>query len=151
MTLVSLWLTTFAVCVVGAFIPIVNTEVYLFSVSALSPAEFIVPLVIAATVGQMVGKVVMFYGGRGIGKLRSARVRLHVSSMRRRLKSRPHVARFVLFTSATLGLPPLYVVSIACGTVGMGIASFVVIGSVGRLVHFAVVAMLPQYAKFLLS
>lgn len=151
MTLVTLWLTTFAVCVVGSFIPLINTEVYLLSVSALSPAEFMGPLVVAATVGQMAGKVAMFYGGRGIGRMRSARVRLHVSRMRRRLQRRPNVARFTLFSSATLGLPPLYVVSIACGTIGMGILSFVLIGSVGRLIHFAIVAMLPQYAKLLLS
>jgi hypothetical protein len=33
----------------------------------------------------------------------------------------------------------------------MGLVSFIVIGSIGRLIHFAVVALLPQYAKLLLS
>ena len=40
--------------------------------------------------------------------------------------------------------------SIACGTIGMSVLSFFVIGSVGRLIHFAVVALIPQYAKLLL-
>jgi membrane protein YqaA with SNARE-associated domain len=41
--------------------------------------------------------------------------------------------------------------SVACGAIGMGIVPFVVIGTVGRLLHFAVVAILPQYAKTLLG
>lgn len=151
MTLLALWLTTFAVCVVGSIVPLINTEIYLISVSALSPPEFVVPLVIAATVGQMSGKVAMFYAGRGILNLKSERVRSRVHAVRDRMNSRPKLAKFTLFSSATLGLPPLYVVSIACGTVGMGLLSFLVIGSIGRLIHFAVVAYLPQYAKLFIG
>jgi len=65
MTLLTLWATTFAVCVVGAIIPVVNTEIYLIAVSAMAPPEYVMPLVIAATIGQMVGKVAMYYAGRG--------------------------------------------------------------------------------------
>jgi membrane protein YqaA with SNARE-associated domain len=151
MTLVTLWITTFAVCVVGSIIPLVNTEIYLISVSALSPREFVLPLVVAATAGQMVGKVGMFYAGRGIVGMGSRKVRVRARALRARLRSRPHLAKVTLFSSATLGLPPLYVVSIACGTIGMGILSFVVIGAAGRLIHFAVVALLPQYARFLIG
>lgn len=151
MTLVTLWFTTLAVCVVGAIVPFVNTEIYLLSVSALSPAAFIPPLVIAAAFGQMLGKVVMFYGGRGVPRIRSVRVQRGVASLRTRLEASPRAARLILFSSATLGVPPLYVMAIACGTVGMGLAQFFVIGSVGRLIHFAVVAYIPQVARGLLN
>jgi membrane protein YqaA with SNARE-associated domain len=151
MSLLTLWLTTFAVCVVGSFIPLVNTEVYLISVSAFAPVEFVIPLVIAATGGQMAGKVVMFYAGRGILRLKSERVRTRVLALREKLSHRPTLAKATLFSSATLGLPPLYVVSIACGAIGMGVGSFFVLGTVGRLIHFGVVAMLPQYAKLVLN
>lgn len=147
MTLATLWLTTFGVCAVGAIIPLVNTELYVISVSALSPAEFVAPLVTAATAGQMTGKIAMFMTGRGIGRLRSEKIRMRVNALRSRLDRRPWLARATLFSSATLGLPPLYVMSVACGTLGMGLASFLLIGSLGRLIHFALVAMLPQFAK----
>ena len=52
---------------------------------------------------------------------------------------------------ATVGLPPLYVMAVVCGTIRMNVVSFFVIGSVGRLIHFAAVAVLPQYAKSWLS
>ncbi len=149
MTLLTLWLTTFGVCVVGAFIPFVNTEIYLLSVSALSPREFVAPLVVAATIGQMTGKIGMFIAGRGILKLRNEKVKGKVLSMRARLDERPWVAKATLFSSATFGLPPLYIMSIVCGTIGMGLVSFIVIGSLGRLIHFAVVALLPRYAAML--
>lgn len=151
MTLTTLCLTTFAVCMVGAIIPLVNTEIYLLSVSALSPIEFIAPLVLAATLGQMTGKVGMYFAGRGVLKLPNEKFRDRVLSLRERLEQRPWVAKATLFSSATFGLPPLYIMSIVCGTLGMGLLSFVAIGTVGRLIHFAVVALFPQYAKFLLG
>lgn len=151
MTLLSLWITTFGVCVAGAIIPFINTEIYLLSVSALSPRGFVWPLVTAATLGQMVGKVAMFYAGRGVLRIRHARVRRAVESLRGRLESRPLLAKGVLLSSATVGLPPLYVMAVACGTIGMGVVSFFLIGSVGRLIHFAVVALIPQYARLLLD
>jgi membrane protein YqaA with SNARE-associated domain len=144
-------LTTFGVCLAGAFIPIVNTEIYLLSVSAVSPAEFVIPLVVAATVGQMAGKVVMFYAGRGMLKIPNGKFQDRVLKMREQLEKRPWVAKATLFSSATTGLPPLYVMALVSGTVGMGIFSFITIGTVGRLIHFAVVAVFPQWAKILLG
>ena len=151
MTLLALWLGTFGVCVVGAVVPFVNTEIYLLSVSALSPRAFVAPLVVAATVGQMTGKVAMFYAGRGVLRIRGERLRGGLAALRARLEARPTAAKLVLFGSATVGVPPLYLMTVACGAVGMGIVPFVVIGTVGRLIHFTVVALLPQYAKWLLG
>ena len=151
MTLLALWLGTFAFCVAGAIVPFLNTEVYLLGVSALSPRAFVLPLVVAATAGQMTGKVAMFYAGRGVLRMRGERLKRGLTALRARLERRPRAAKLVLFSSATVGIPPLYVMSVACGAIGMGIVPFVVIGSVGRLIHFAVVALLPQYAKTLLG
>ena len=151
MSLLALWITTLAFCVAGAIIPFLNTELYLLTVSALAPEGFIFPLVVAATLGQMIGKVAMFYGGRGVGRVRSERVRRGVVKLRERLGGRPWLTKLVLFSSATVGLPPLYLMAVACGTLGMGVVSFFLIGTAGRLIHFAVVALLPQYARLLLG
>lgn len=149
MTLLIVCATTFAVCVAGAIIPIINTEIYLLSAAALSPPSYFAPLVIAATLGQMTGKVAMFYGGRGVLHIKHERVRKGVARLRAMLEHRPWTSRAVLFSSATIGLPPLYVMSVACGTIGMGVVTFFTIGTVGRLIHFAAVALLPQYIRTL--
>ncbi len=57
MTHLTLWLTALADCLAGSLIPVLNTEVDLISVSAMSPPSFIGTLVVAATLGQMLGKV----------------------------------------------------------------------------------------------
>lgn len=147
MTLLLLCATTFAVCVAGAIVPFINTEIYLLSAVALSPPAYVVPLVVVATLGQMTGKVVMFYGGAGVRRVRSRRVRRGARRLRKSLEHRPWMARGVLFSSATLGLPPLYVVSVVCGTIGMHVATFFLIGTAGRLIHFAAVALVPRYAR----
>jgi membrane protein YqaA with SNARE-associated domain len=147
MTLLVLWITTFAWCIAGAVIPFLNTEIYLISVAALSPPAFVAPLVVAATLGQMCGKLFMYYGGRGVVRIRNERVQRAVAALQERLEPRPLLSRAVLFSSATVGLPPLYVMSVLCGTIRMGVVSFFVIGSVGRLLHFAAVAALPQLAR----
>jgi membrane protein YqaA with SNARE-associated domain len=151
MTLLTLWITTFAVCVAGAVIPFINTEIYLVSVSALSPPAFVMPLVAAATAGQMVGKVAMYYAGRGVLRVRNERVKRAVTRLHDRLVDRPRLALALLFSSATVGVPPLYAMAVACGMARMGVVSFAVVGTVGRLIHFAAVALLPQYFKGLLA
>lgn len=151
MTLIIVCATTFAVCVAGAIIPIINTEIYLLSAVALSPPSYVAPLVVMATLGQMTGKVVMFYGGRGVLRIKHDRVRNAVAQTRAKLEHRPWLSRAVLFSSATFGLPPLYVMSVACGTIGMSIVTFFLIGTVGRLIHFTVVALIPGFGKELLG
>lgn len=147
MSLLAAFATTFAVCIAGSIVPLINTEIYLVSAVALSPPAYVVPLVIAASVGQMVGKVVMYYAGRGVLKLPSERVRTRMVAMQARIQARPRAGAAVLLTSATVGLPPLYVVAIACGAARMNLVSFIVLGTVGRLIHFAAVAAIPQLVK----
>lgn len=150
MSLLAAWLTTFAVCVAGSIIPLINTEIYLVSAVALSPSSYAAPLVVAAALGQMVGKVAIYYAGVGVLRLPFERVRTRMVAMQARMQARPRAGAAVLFASATVGLPPLYVVAIACGAVRMNLAAFVVIGTVGRLIHFAAVAALPELAKHFL-
>jgi membrane protein YqaA with SNARE-associated domain len=45
-----------------------------------------------------------------------------------------------VFTSAAVGLPPFYGVSLAAGALGMRTRSFVLSGAAGRLVRFGVLA-----------
>ena len=63
MSLLAVWLTTLAVAVASAVIPVINIEIYLLGAAALAPASMAVPLVLAATIGQMAGKVVMYHAG----------------------------------------------------------------------------------------
>ncbi len=144
MTLLAVWFTTFAVCVLGSLVPFVNTEIYLLSAVALSPKSYVLPLVIAATAGQTVGKIAMYFVGRGVLKLPAGRVQRGLEATQARLEARPLWGKLVFFCSSLVGVPPLYVMAIAAGAVRMNFAFFLVACAVGRFLHFAVVALVPD-------
>ena len=143
-TLLVVWLTTFAVSVLGSLVPFVNIEIYLLSAVALSPREFVMPLVIAATAGQTVGKIAMYFVGLGVLKLPAGRVQRGLEAATARLEARPMWGKLVFFCSSLVGFPPLYVMTLAAGAVRMNFAFFVVACAVGRFFHFAVVALVPD-------
>ena len=144
MTLIAVWLTTFAVCVLGSLVPFVNTEIYLLSAVALSPRSFALPLVIAAAAGQTVGKIIMYYVGRGVLRLPAGRVQRGLESTQARMEARPMMGKLLFFCSALVGFPPLYVMSLAAGAVRMNLVFYIVACAVGRFLHFAVVALVPD-------
>lgn len=62
-------LATFVVCAVSGFVPLVNTELYLASVSALSSGPPSLSVLVAATLGQMTAKSAMYFAGEGVLRL----------------------------------------------------------------------------------
>ena len=53
----------------------------------------------------------------------------------------------VILLSAGVGLPPFYVVSIACGLLRIPFMQFFVLGLIGRLARFGVIVLAPQLLK----
>jgi membrane protein YqaA with SNARE-associated domain len=150
MSLLAVWLTTLGVAVASAVIPVINIELYLLGAAALAPAAMAVPLVLAATIGQMVGKVVMYFAGTGALKLPGKRMRAALEGMNATLRHRPRSGGALVFASAAAGVPPFFMVTVAAGAARMNLAAFVVLGFLGRLVRFAVIVALPHLARDLL-
>jgi membrane protein YqaA with SNARE-associated domain len=146
------FLTTFGVCVLSAVVPVVNAEIYLIGASALSPPHAVPAIVTGAALGQMVGKSLLYYAGRGALHLPSARLRALVEGVQRRYASggaAPALGGTVLLASAGVGLPPFYVVSVACGIFRIPFIQFFLIGLVGMLARFSVIVLAPQLLKSL--
>jgi membrane protein YqaA with SNARE-associated domain len=53
----------------------------------------------------------------------------------------------VTFVSALVGFPPPIAIAIVAGATRVGFAPFVTLAATGRLVHFAVVAFLPELIR----
>ncbi|HYR06263.1 MAG TPA: hypothetical protein VEQ60_00750, partial [Longimicrobium sp.] len=81
MSLLAVWLTTLGVAVASAVIPVINIELYLLGAAALAPAAMAVPLVLAATIGQMAGKVLMYFAATGAVKLPGKRLQAALEGM----------------------------------------------------------------------
>ena len=138
-------LATFAFCVGSAIIPVLHAETYLVAASLVAPPELRWPLVIAATSGQMLGKVGMYYAGRGIGLIPGERMQRRLRLAAARYRDKRRIGSGLVFVSAASGFPPFYLVSIAAGTLAFPLLPFIILGFAGRMIRFAVAVFLPHW------
>lgn len=139
-------LTTFGVCLVSAFIPVVNAEAYLVAVTATGDQLPTMLVALAGAGGQMLGKYFWYLGGRY--SLRWKWLRKRVESPQRkaqyetwksRVRERPALSAVMLLVSAFIGLPPLAITSILAGHLRMPWWIFVPVGLIGRLGRFGLI------------
>ncbi|MGH7554103.1 MAG: hypothetical protein ACREMQ_13870 [Longimicrobiales bacterium] len=146
MSIIAICGLTFFGCLVSSVLPIVNAELLLLSMAAIAAPDLAVPLIVLATLGQMIGKTLLFLAGRGAVHL-PGRWGEKVEDVRARLGSGHRIGGSVLFVSAAVGLPPFFVVSLASGIIGMGLRQFLGLGLSGRLLRFGAIVLFPQIVK----
>jgi membrane protein YqaA with SNARE-associated domain len=140
-------LGTFAYCVGSAVIPVLHAEAYLVAASLLAPPELRWPLVFAATAGQMLGKVGMYYAGRGALLIPGERMQRRIQQATARYRDKGQVGSALIFLSSSSGFPPFYIISIAAGMLKFPLVPFIIFGFAGRFIRFAVAVFLPQVLK----
>lgn len=150
MTALDVSIATLGAAFLSGFVPIVNIEAYLVGAAAMLPGCPALVVVVAATLGQMAAKTVLFLGGRGLVTLPS-RHGERVLAAAARLAARRRSAPALVFTSALTGLPPFYVVSVAAGMVGFRAGQFLLAGFAGRFLRFGAVFALPGVLLWVIS
>ena len=144
------YLGTFAYACLSGAIPVLNCEVFLLILAVKAPREMLFPLIITTTVGQMVAKSLLYWAGRGVLKLpKGGRVENVLATLGCNIGGGWRAAAFV-FVSAVIGVPPFYAMSVACGAMRWSFGLFLLFGSLGRLVRFSFVLLVPAgFAKSL--
>ncbi|MBA3524285.1 MAG: hypothetical protein H0T85_06995 [Geodermatophilaceae bacterium] len=149
-------LALLGVAFLSALIPVVNLEVYLGGVAAVVEdisVAGVVWLSLVAAVGQMFGKLLFFYAGRGDIRLparmrrhtapkpgrRWARAQEQLARWRVRVQERPVMAAALVFLSASVGIPPFALVAVAAGTMRVPTLVFLLTGTLGRWLRFGLV------------
>lgn len=148
--MIATFLTTFGVCFFSAIVPIVNAELYLLAASALVGPAVAPFMIVGAALGQMTGKSLLYWAGSGALHLPSERLRRMVEGVQKKYQggaAAPALGGTVLFASASVGLPPFYVVTIASGIFRIPFLHFFVIGLLGMLVRCSAVVLAPQLVK----
>jgi len=141
----ALW--CFCLTVASAIFPWVNAEIIVLALRAGSPSKYaIFLLVIAATAGQMTGKSMLYFAGRKGEQALPSKVARLMQKWRRWLEAHPSGAHGLVLISAITGLPPFYAMTLVAGAVKMKFAHYLLVGTTGRLIHFAAVAYLPGLA-----
>jgi membrane protein YqaA with SNARE-associated domain len=142
---VGLYGATLIICFLDGLVPVLNCELYLLGISAwaISSPRPLPMLVALAALGQMAAKSVLYYAGVGTVALSSGRVRRGIEKARLAMERWRDKPTLVLAVSATVGLPPFYLASLAAGGLRIRFRTFFTIGLVGRTARLAVVAALP--------
>lgn len=135
------YLGTFLYASLSGVIPVLNCEVFLLVLAATAPRHMLVSLIVTTTVGQMLAKSLLYWGGRGVVRL-PARYQNVLASFGCTLGA-GWKAPALVFASAVVGVPPFYAMSIACGALRWSFASFLIFGTLGRLVRFSMVLLVP--------
>jgi membrane protein YqaA with SNARE-associated domain len=146
-TAAGVYVSCFLLSVVSALVPWVNCELLLLSLAALarSPNQ-LVCLVLLTSIGQMAGKCVLYWAGRGTIRFRNSRVSRTAESWRERFSQSSSRPLALVFVSSVFGIPPFYVTTILAGAVRLQFGRFVGVGMCGRLVRFSVLVFVPQLA-----
>lgn len=136
-------------CFVSAFVPVVNAEALLVGIAVASPAAAL-PAAVLGTIGQVAGKLVLYFVGRGAVHLPQGRLRSRVDRASAGLSKHQGGGSVMLFVSAASGLPPFFVTSIAAGVARLSVRRFLVAALAGRMLRFGTLVLLPGFAAWLL-
>jgi membrane protein YqaA with SNARE-associated domain len=140
-----MYATCFGLSIVSALLPWVNGEVLMLSFSAFarSPLQLAF-LVLLASAGQMTGKCILYWVGRGAIPIGSGRIGRKMESWRGRFSGSSPKSMWLVFASAVSGIPPFYATTLFAGVLRLRFSKFIAVGAAGRLLHFGILALVPQ-------
>ncbi len=131
----------------SALLPLINIEAIL-AVAVNRAPDQMWGLLVAATVGQMLGKVLWYWGGMHVDRapwvsrhLGKPKVKASLDKWHERAEGRPWFTAALLFVSAASGFPPYAVTAVLAGILRVPFWIFILTGTLGRGLRFwAVVA-----------
>jgi membrane protein YqaA with SNARE-associated domain len=141
----GLALSCFSLSILSALMPWVNGEVLLLSLSAFAPSRYALALlVILTSAGQMTGKCILYWASRGVIPIKKGRLGKSLNSWKERFERSPSKVMGIVFISALSGIPPFYVITLLSGALRLRFGRFLAVGTIGRLLHFGVLVLIPQ-------
>jgi membrane protein YqaA with SNARE-associated domain len=142
----SVWMFTscFGMSVASALLPWLNGELIVLSFAAFLHSPFhLAMLALLAAAGQMIGKCVLYWVGARTARLDGAHS-ARLQRWRQQLCGRHARALALVFVSSAVGVPPLYLTTIAAGNLGMAFPRFLGAAACGRVLRFAAVVFCPR-------
>jgi membrane protein YqaA with SNARE-associated domain len=128
----------------SAVFPWFSAEIVVLALPAVAGSGFeLAMLVVVATVGQMAGKGLVYWGARRGSGLASPRLTQAIARWEQRLHrwhSRPTA---LVFVSSSVGFPPFFLVTAFAGAARWSFSRFLVAGAVGRLLRFGLLVLVP--------
>ncbi len=141
----GIYLGTLLFCFGSGLIPIFNAELFLVAVSTWAVSSVApLPLIVAlAAAGQMSAKIILYYSARGVLEKATGRRQARIERARLKLARWRQRPIWYLLISSTFGLPPFFIISLLAGALKIRLRTFLVIGTLGRVLRFGVIVALP--------
>ncbi len=136
---IALLSSAFVASVVSGFIPFVNAEVVVAGAAVAAPPGYMVPVIAVCSIGQMLAKVALYAGMRWLPDRLPAKATERLERASAKVKKLEHAGLTLVLVSAVVGLPPFYLISLAAGAMKLSLAGFIVAGTAGRTVRFAII------------
>jgi membrane protein YqaA with SNARE-associated domain len=128
------------VCAIGGFLPWVNTEAVVVGAALLLPRGALPLLVLGAAGTQVLCKGTLYGLARWVPRAMPQRARARLEGISAVAARRGSLTLTVL-ASSTVGVPPLYLVTLACGTVAAPAGAFLGAAFLGTAVRYAVLSV----------
>lgn len=135
----SILVGVFGGCIVAGIFPWMAGELVVVGAAVLVPREFLPALVLVSAVGQMVGKTLVYSFARWAPQRLPESWRHLLDRASVFGKSRKAMSATVL-SSATISLPPFFIATLACGTLGVPVRVFATFAFGGTVLRYAIVA-----------
>jgi membrane protein YqaA with SNARE-associated domain len=144
----GLMASCYLLSIVSALVPWVNGEILLLSMTvfARSPVH-LAGLVLLASAGQMTGKCLLYWAGRGAIPMKQGRIAKILNSWKERFERSSKKTMGLVFVSAVFGIPPFYVITILSGAFRLSFSQFIAVGTCGRLLHFGMLVLIPPIGR----
>jgi membrane protein YqaA with SNARE-associated domain len=134
----------FGLCVASAVFPWIAVEVIVLALPAVaSSPRALLALVLVATLGQMTGKAIVYWIGRGCWRWSTPRMTRAVERWGGRFANGQRGGGLV-FLSSSVGWPPFFAVAAVAGALKVHFPTFMAAGAAGRLVRFGALIFVPQ-------
>ncbi len=140
----NIYWATFLFCFAGGLVPVLNTEIYLISISALAAPVSIWPVILIATSGQLISKMLVYLAGKGVIRFPLKRYEKKMDAVKEKFDQWKIGPELFIFISAFAGIPPFYAVSFFAGLIRFNFTKFVIFGFLGRFLRFTLAVLLPQ-------
>jgi membrane protein YqaA with SNARE-associated domain len=128
--------------IASALLPLINIEAILVVSVSQAPGHTWA-LLLAATIGQMLGKILWYWGGMHVERapwvhrqLEKPKARASLDKWHERAEGRPWFTAGLLFVSAFTGIPPYAVTAVLAGTLRVPFWIFMLTGLAGRGLRF---------------
>ena len=128
------------ICLVGGFVPWVNTEAAVVGAALLLPPGFLPVLVLGAALAQVFAKGTLYGLARWAPHRMPHKARAQLERVSELALRRRSLGLTVLASSA-FGFPPFYLVTLACGTVALPFRAFLAPALAGSVVRYAVLSL----------